>query len=523
MDDFSVVEVKNDGNENLLKKENVYLLVISLLLGIIFDILFYDKMPGISCVIFVLAFYAAILWHSRKSLELKIDFAWLLSIPVLMLALTYTLFSNEMFWALNFLGIPILVVVQTLLITKNNKYPWYTPEFIGDILNGIFGRTLGNITKLFKLIVLLLRRKQNSGKHSTFKKVLTGLIISIPLLLIIIALLTSADQVFEHFLGKIPEILENFNIGRILAHAIIIISISVFAFGYIWSLSNNPAEENCSAEKADTGSRKGVWDPVVIITILTTINIIYTFFVLIQFSYLFGSLKYGLPQDFTYSEYARRGFFELVAVTLINFNILIGCISFTKKGSNMVCTVLRILYSLLVFCTLVMLFSAHFRMSLYEKAYGYTYLRVLTHMFMAFLFVIMLITLYRVWNEKFKLLRAYIIVAVISYLIVNYMNVDVIIARGNIDIYFETGRIDVNYLTSLSYDAVPEITRLIDCGDAEVEGNVQKYLYRVKERLSEGEPWQSFNVSRSRARNVLSGYELHESIDGDNRRDSPVQ
>jgi hypothetical protein len=514
MDNFSITEVKNNRNESLLKKENIYLLIISLLLGGVFDILFYDKRPGVSYIIFVLAFYAALLWHSRRNLVLKIDFAWLLGIPVFMLALTYTLFSNEIFCALNFFGIPILVVVQTLLITKNNKYPWYTAEFIGDILTGLFGRTLGNVSKPFKLIALLLRRRSHSGRHSTLKKILIGLIISIPLLLIIIALLASADQVFEHFLGRVPEIFEKINAGRFLAHTIIIISISIFAFGYIWSLSN-PVAENCNTAKINTGSRKGVWDPVVIITILISINIIYIIFVLIQFSYLFGSLKYGLPQDFTFSEYARRGFFELVAVTLINLSILIGCISFAKKGSNVVYWILRILYSLLVFCTLVMLFSAHFRMSLYEEAYGHTYLRVLTHMFMAFLFVIMLVTLYRVWNEKFKLLKAYVIVTVISYLIINYINIDVIIARGNIDIYFETGKIDVNYLASLSYDAVPEMTRLLDCGDAEIESKVQEHLNRIKKRLSEDEPWQSFNVSRYRARKVLSAYELDSVTDGD--------
>jgi len=506
MDNVSVIEDKNDKSKGLLNKENVYLLVISLLLGVLFDILFYDERPGISYIIFVLAFYAALLWHSQRNLLQKIDFAWLLVIPVLMLALTFSLFSNEIFCTLNFFGIPVLVVVQTLLITKNNKYPWYTVEFIGDILNGLFVRTLGNVTKPFRLIVLLLHRSPRHRNHGILKKVMVGLIISIPLLLIIIALLASADLVFEHFLGQFPEIFENINIGRFLAHAIIIFLISIFVFGYIWSLSY--ATENGNKEKMSTGSYKDVLDPVVIITILASINVIYIIFTLIQFSYLFGSLKYGLPQDFTYSEYARRGFFELVAVTLINLSILIVFISFTEKGSKAVCRILRILYSLLIFCTFVILFSAHFRMSLYEKAYGYTYLRVLTHMFMAFLFIILLVTFYRVWNEKFKLLKAYIIVAVISYLIINYVNIDVIIARGNIDIYLKTGKIDVNYLSSLSYDAVPEITRLLDCGDAEVEGKVQKYLYKVKEQLSNDESWQSLNVSRYRARKVLSGYEL---------------
>jgi len=104
-------------------------------------------------------------------------------------------------------------------------------------------------------------------------------------------------------------------------------------------------------------------------------------------------LNFGLPSDFTYAEYARRGFFELIAVTLINFSILLSCIGFARKGSKLIDRAVRILYSLLVACTLVMLFSAHFRMSLYEEAYGYTYLRMLTHAFMVFLFVLFLIAL----------------------------------------------------------------------------------------------------------------------------------
>jgi len=170
--------------------------------------------------------------------------------------------------------------------------------------------------------------------------------------------------------------------------------------------------------------------------------------------------------------------------------------------------VVRILYSLLVVCTLVMLFSAHFRMSLYEEAYGYTYLRMLTHTFMVFLFVLFVIAVYRVWNERVSLLKPYIVAAIISYLVINYINIDVIIARNNINRYYKTGQIDVSYLTQLSYDVVPELVVLLDCKDDSVAVQVDNYLYDKKKELAAGGPWQSFNVSKYRSEKALSKHEL---------------
>jgi len=74
--------------------------------------------------------------------------------------------------------------------------------------------------------------------------------------------------------------------------------------------------------------------PITVSTMLILIDLLYAFFIAIQFSYLFGSLRYGLPQNFTYAQYARKGFFELVAVTLINLIILLGAMNFTKASGS---------------------------------------------------------------------------------------------------------------------------------------------------------------------------------------------
>jgi len=54
MEDLTLVQ-QNEPNKAVVKKEDIYLLVCSVLLGVLFDILFYKKALGISYLLFVLS------------------------------------------------------------------------------------------------------------------------------------------------------------------------------------------------------------------------------------------------------------------------------------------------------------------------------------------------------------------------------------------------------------------------------------------------------------------------------------
>ena len=73
----------------------------------------------------------------------------------------------------------------------------------------------------------------------------------------------------------------------------------------------------------------------------------------------------------------------------------------TRQGADIV---LKILNTVMICCTFIMLYSAHYRMSLYENAYGFTFLRAMTHAFMVFLLILFIITLARVWFTYLPLL-----------------------------------------------------------------------------------------------------------------------
>ncbi|TGV30661.1 DUF4173 domain-containing protein, partial [Mesorhizobium sp. M00.F.Ca.ET.186.01.1.1] len=151
--------------------------------------------------------------------------------------------------------------------------------------------------------------------------------------------------------------------------------------------------------------------------------------------------------------------------------------------------------------TSFMLFSAYYRLSLYEAAYGYTHTRLLAHLFMIFLLILFAIALWKIWRDSFSLLKYYALVTLASYVLINYINMDVIIAQNNLERYRATGNIDVEYLGRLSYDVVPYLQELK--ADESLKAAVTYELENKWAELRGESSWQSFNWSKYRAKQYL--------------------
>lgn len=502
--------IVNNNNQNSSLRKSLLILISSLIIGIAFNLLFYKSSPGISVIIFESIFYFIFFIIFKSSFTKDLSFNNLIIIFIFLLSIFYTIFSNQIFRILNIMVIPLLILIHTILFSKKNTKKWFDASFIENVLYGFF---YGAFAFIFKPITIISNTKvfhNSSDKNGNIKKILTGLLISFPLLIVIISLLSSADMVFSDMIRNFTKIFNNINIGDFIGRLILIIIVSALTFSYLWYLSipnNSGGIQAGSTENKATLS----FDPVIVITILISINAVYLLFTFVQFTYLFDSIGHNLPQNFTFAEYARRGFFELLVVTLINLTILLLTVSLTKSIGNKTSIFIKILNSFLVFCTGIMLFSAHFRMSLYEQTYGYTYLRVFTHSFMLYIFALLIIALVKVWDKKLIILKYYIIISLIAYTIINFMNVDSIIAKNNIERYHRTGKIDVSYLTMLSYDAVPQLLDFLPelkSKDSASAIKLENRLHDEKNDLNNNNNWQSFNFSMNKAKNSLAKHKL---------------
>ncbi len=486
-----------------LERKRYWILFYGLIIGISFDVFFYDKTLGISYPVFIamiLLIFMASFWSSLKKL---INVEWLFTIPILLLAATFLIYSNQILKILNYLIVPFLVIMFGALVTGVNKSDWSDIRFIGDMIKRVFV-PFGFIHKPFVTLFRIDVRAGGEGRSRVLPKVLLGILIAIPVLAIIIWLLSSADIVFKDLFTNIP-------VSKIVKHFLVLVSVFVYAACFSWSLLKAFDErEKSTYEKIKW---KLFFDPVILLTILVLINIIYAVFSVIQFTYLFGGSSFVLPSSYTYAEYARRGFFELVVVSIINFGILLFGIVFVKKENKKMLTAIRAFLTLLVVFTFVLLSSAFYRMLVYEKAYGFTYLRVFVQTFMITLFFLFIVNIIYIWYPKLPIIKSYFIISLAVYIIMNFTNVDVIIAKNNISRYYETKQIDIVYLKGLSYDAVPEMRNLLlsikdssDPGEKQIAEDIIEYFEDKKIELEDQKSWQSFNISRYKAEKIIDKY-----------------
>ncbi|SDE30439.1 protein of unknown function [Paenibacillus sp. UNCCL117] len=502
------------------------LLAGSLAGGLLHYLFFCDRSWGISFPLFVLAFYLLLLWTAGTGIrELRSDRSSIWLLPIGLLSLTYALYTNPVFAVLNALAIPLLIVQHTTTAYRADR----PPNPLASLLEQVLVQSLLYVPRPAALVFGWLSSLLGKGSSRAFGKVLLGFLLAAPLLGAVLWLLASADAMFSRSIRLLPDLLNGVDVFTAVMRILWVLFIMTGLFAYIAGLlrpklmpsAYRGQEEQSSAggsrppETGSDSSAPAAWDPgppaayvrprtaaprmdaTVAATMLILLNSVYLLFVFIQFSYFFGGGAAELPEGVTYAAYARRGFAELVVVTLINLSVLVGALYGIKRPSPPAWTWLRALLALLVGCTGVMLSSAYIRLSMYEEAYGYTIARLLVHAFMIFLLVLFILALVKLWSDRLPLGRSYLIAAVASYIIVNYIGIDAMIVKNNVVRYEQTGVLDADYLSSLGYEAVPHLLEL-NRRRPEAAGEA---LQEFRSRLEKKSPpaWTEFNLSKWRA------------------------
>ena len=104
---------------------------------------------------------------------------------------------------------------------------------------------------------------------------------------------------------------------------------------------------------------------------ITVLNLVYLVFCFTQIKVLFTE------QNIKYSEFARKGFFQLMIVSLINIVMILKANNKNLRETEKQEKYKKTMCIVMVIFTLVIIISAFARMTLYQQNYGYTRLRVL--------------------------------------------------------------------------------------------------------------------------------------------------
>lgn len=482
-------------------------LAAALGLAVIHQYLFYGNRYGLSIPLFTLLFYVYMLMFAKDRLRPMNAASAVLAVCVLLLSLTFGLFANEFFYMLNQAAAPVLIVLHLTYILSDSRPDWGRPAALSSsALNHLIPQ---NIRQLASLAHWFKRKERREGANApVLARVLLGLTISVPLLTIVLVLLSSADGVFHAVLTHIPDVLARISLGEGIARTLWVLLLGAFFFGYLRGFVHPYREtevlplEKTEPEYRDTPPDFRI-DSVVAVTVLTAVNTVYVLFVSVQFSYLFGAWQGLLPTGDTYAEYARRGFFELVLVSGINFVLLLGILLLGMKGSDRLNRAVRILLYVLTVCSGAMLVSAFIRLAMYEEAYGYTTIRFLVHGFMIFLGALLAAAALRIAIPRFPLVKCYLVLGLAAYLIMNYIRMDVVIASNNIARYEASGKLDTDYLLSLSDEAIPLLVDFSAKHNGMLDSGLQGIWQSGRQQKQE---WTALNWSRYRAEAKLDDY-----------------
>jgi hypothetical protein len=256
------------------------------------------------------------------------------------------------------------------------------------------------------------------------------------------------------------------------------------------------------------GGRLGVLGIVELGVVLGMLDLLFLAFVVVQFRYLFGGAELvQVSSTLTYAEYARRGFFELVAVAALLLPIMLLLDWVARLQTSRQVVLYRALAGLLVLLLFVVVVSALERMRLYTQEYGLTELRLYTTAFMFWITagaIWYLATVLRDHRERF--LFGSLVVGLVVAGTLNAIDPDDLIVRTNAARPDAPSRFDGTYTLGLSADAGPALIEALPSMPEQQRVVVARRLLQRWES-AQAHDWRSWNYGRWRSLHATAANE----------------
>jgi hypothetical protein len=311
-------------------------------------------------------------------------------------------YNNFEYGALTYFVIPAVLMAHAQAAARN--YSLKTLSNVASVwFSGWFVKPFSGLPALAGVIGSLFTRDNKS--HA--KSVIFGVAAILIMFSIIIPLLSGADMVFGYYVGRMVGEL---NLSSVIGHGFVILTAFALFYSFLWNIGFG---RNETAAPMD-------WriNTIVCGMVLTALTLLYVIFCGLQFTYLFAGA--GLPAGMTYSEYAREGFAQTVAVCGINMMMFGIFLQFGGGGK-----LIKALLGGLLGLTAVMLFSGATRLWLYIDAYGMTWLRLLSGWFIVYLAIAASVCAVKlVWKRNLPALVICALTLLGWYVVLGYLNPD---------------------------------------------------------------------------------------------------
>ena len=499
-----------DINEGLTKKTftNVQVVFagISIILGFLcIKFVFAGGLGIATSIFFLMSLASSIVFFRYHAIEIRrIDLFYIIILSAF--SFSFSIYANTIIKGLTLIFLFLGFMGLYFIICERSHKNYFTGNMIFDAIKAIIIMPLSSMGEC-GLALNSAGKKYSVGKNLLY--IITGLIIAVPTTMTIAYLLMQADDAFNNMFTYLFNNAFS-NIVIFLVQVAVGIPFAFYIYGTWMSYAKGTNAELLTQTRANSIVKKLRFAPnIVICTITIPICLLYTMFFASQTAYYFSAFNNILPQSLTYAEYARKGFFELCAVVVINIVVISAITVFTKRTSERPPRLLKIFTVILSTYTLLLIATAISKMLMYIDNYGLSLLRVYTTWFMLLTGLIFILLVLKQFIPSVKIMRSSVAVFILMFGLLTFSDVDAQIAKYNVDCYtsgkFNT--VDVNMMYNLSDSAVKYVIPLLQSKDNSIANSAREYLdnkfnYYDSQKID----WRSFNLTSHKAKKLVEEY-----------------
>jgi hypothetical protein len=344
--------------------------------------------------------------------------------------------------------------------------------------------------------------------------VLRGLLIGLPLALIFAVLFASADPIFRRGLDDLLG--WQLDLGSFAGRAVFTLACAWLAAGLLMVAATGipPFERASLGAAARTplaidAARLGTMEAIIVLAI---VDLVIGLFVVLQIAYLFGGQSTPVAAGMTYSDYARRGFFELVAAACLAGAVVVALETTVERRTRPYLAGILALIAL----TAVVLVSAAVRLRLYQDAYGWTELRLYVLMTIAALAVTLVVMAILALAGRMRWLgHGLAAIGLVSLVALNLVAPAGYVAARNVERVIDPSLVppgghaglDAAYLGVLPDDAIPVLVAALPALPESERLPLRRLLDERRRELGTDPALTSpaaWNVGREQAREALA-------------------
>ncbi len=450
---------------------------------------------------------ATVFFYIPKKVKGNRFFIILFTLLISALIFSFSLGANYVTKACTILFLPFSFVILFSAVSGNVSFKKGNYQVVLSAVVKFFQNALLKIDVPIRSF--LQKLTGNNSKRIGYGVI--GGVISIPVAIVVLVLLTSSDIAFDNLVGRLLE-----NIGLLAISLVFAVIVTPFYYSYSFNLKKGTIEEKT------TNPFKGFADSMLFNVVLTVVSVVYIAYCVSQLAYITKAFSFLLPEDFTAAEFARSGFFQMGLISFINFLLIsVSAVLIKRKENGKIPLLTK---AMLMFISLFSVFyisTAIIKMLKYISLYGLTSLRVFTSVFMVMLAVIFLILVLRLITPKVKYSKAVLVTCALALVLVSVVDINPIIAEYNYREYKKGNiEIDMEQLSELNEGGMPVLYKLTKENDKEIADEAIYHLsynmYLIYENIEDKEDYEENGLNASKTalyEKNLSWIKAKEAVD----------